>query len=336
MFQSTLTGFISERVLNPQIGGAMSFRLSVIVPAMVGILLCAKICFASEPLELRQGRIEIIDRARLACDQTGIVAQEIPPEGTQIKAGDIVVRLQDDIPKAALAAAEVLANSDADVRAKKNATEIALVELERAQQANERFAGTVPELEVKKLELTYRQAILETEMAEKELEMNQRRRDQSKALLESYAVKAPFDGTVTRVMKQMGEAVRQGDPILELVSVDRVRIAIEVPLRHRDRLKEGLQVTVFPMPESSKGTASTRLLGDTSQPESVVPEADSSQGETHSSEGLPGTMTFIDSSAEQLSQTVRVHIIVDDNKNQLLVPGLNAMIRIEGDSAASN
>jgi multidrug efflux pump subunit AcrA (membrane-fusion protein) len=285
---------------------AQMFRIvNSLLPALL-VLWCGTPAWSGEPLELTGGRIEVIDRARLACDQMGVLATEIPIEGTFVEQDQIVVELQDDIPRASLAAAEVLASSDADVRAKKNASELALVEWERAQRANRRTPGTVPELEVQRLELTYKQALLETEQAEKELELNQRRRDQASALLKSYRVKAPFSGTVTRVMHHRGEAVQQGDPILELVSIDRVRIALEVPLHQRLQLRTGMEVSVLPVGPEERG-------------EEAGPQAE---------DGLPGRISFIDPAAEQLSRTVRVHVIVDDNDGHRLIPGLSAVVRI--------
>lgn len=284
-------------------------------------MLCSGTGFGGDgPTVLTGGRIEVIDRARLASDQMGVLAREISPEGTRVQAGQVVAELEDDIPKAALAAAEVLASSDADVRAKKNAAELALVELERARFANNRTAGTVPELEVKRLELTYQQALLETERAEKELELNQRRRDQAAAMLQSYRVKVPFSGVITRVMRQRGEAVRQGDPILELVNIDRVRIALEAPLHLREQFFEGMEVQVFLADSPS-----------TSGPNDRSVSLDSSKPRT---QGCSGRITFIDPAAEPLSRTVRVHVLVEDNSEQYLTPGLSANVTLIRPAAA--
>jgi len=297
------------------------FRIPSAVVLCLGLMLCSGTGFGGDgPTVLTGGRIEVIDRARLASDQMGVLAREISPEGTRVQAGQVVAELEDDIPKAALAAAEVLASSDADVRAKKNAAELALVELERARFANNRTAGTVPELEVKRLELTYQQALLETERAEKELELNQRRRDQAAAMLQSYRVKVPFSGVITRVMRQRGEAVRQGDPILELVNIDRVRIALEAPLHLREQFFEGMEVQVFLADSPS-----------TSGPNDRSVSLDSSKPRT---QGCSGRITFIDPAAEPLSRTVRVHVLVEDNSEQYLTPGLSANVTLIRPAAA--
>ena len=49
------------------------------------------------------------------------------------------------------------------------------------------------------------------------------KRNEAQAQLDTFSIRAPFAGVVTRVHRGKGEAVRQGDQVLELVSTQRVR-----------------------------------------------------------------------------------------------------------------
>ena len=69
-------------------------------------------------------------------------------------------------------------------------------------------------------------------------------RDLKQTDLAAYSILAPFDGIVTKVYKQRGEAVRQGDPILELTNTDHVRVEGWVDLDYAWRLSLGNRVAV--------------------------------------------------------------------------------------------
>lgn len=256
-----------------------------------------------QPIVVRECRIEVIDRATLACEQVGVLGIELPQPGTTVTEGSVVARLKDDIPRAALAVARARASNDAAVRSAAKAAEVADKEVERAREANQGGRTVVSALEVDRLRLTAEQSDIETEQAQNELDLNVLRESEAQALLSSYQILAPFDGVVTRAYRTRGEAVRQGDPILEVVSTKRVRIEAELPLEYRSQVRQGASVVVIP--ESTVGTG---LSAD-------------------QIENLPGKITFVDPVVERLSETVRVHAEID-NPDGVLIPGLLARMAI--------
>jgi multidrug resistance efflux pump len=85
---------------------------------------------------------------------------------------------------------------------------------------------------------------LQIKKATHDIAVNVKKADQAKAELDTYHILAPFDGFVSKVLKYRGEAVRQGDTILEMVNTDMVHVEGMVTDRDIWRVKRGSPVTV--------------------------------------------------------------------------------------------
>ena len=188
--------------------------------------------------------INLIDDVMLASDRSGILAFVEPREGDRVKSGEIIAKLRDEVAEAAFAVAAKKAENDVEIRYAKKAAAVAKTEHEKAVLANKKLKDTFPEIEVERLKLAADRSDLQIEQARHQLGVDQLTRDQAAAELETYRVEAPFDGMVTRVYKSKGEAVRQGDPILDVVSTDRVRVEGYVPIQDVWSVKPGARVEV--------------------------------------------------------------------------------------------
>lgn len=246
-------------------------------------------------------RILLINHVTLASDRNGVVSAQLPLEGDSVTAGSTIVELKDDVPKAALAVATKKSANDIEVRYAKKAAELAEAEFDRAERANRRLPGTVPEIEAKRLKLAFDKAVLQIEQAENELQVHRLERDQAAAELATYRIEAPFDGVVTRVTRSRGEAVRQGDPILELASTRKVKVEGEVELNQVWRLKPGLPVTI--------------QLDIPDLPADIARQT------------FPGKLVFVDVTAQPVSGRVRVWAEVENEEN-VLRAGLPARMTI--------
>lgn len=198
----------------------------------------------AKPIHLTRCHIKLIDTAVLASDRPGIIAYVEPEEGDPVHAGQQVAGLRDEVAQAELAVAELEAKNDVEIRYAKKATEVAKAEHEVALEANRRVPKAVPEVEVNRLKLAAERSELQIERAEMDRDIAIEKRNEAEAQLKMYQIKATFDGVVTRVHKHEGEAVRQGDPILEIKSTDRVRVEGYVNIRDIWRVKRGDRVQV--------------------------------------------------------------------------------------------
>ena len=102
----------------------------------------------------------------------------------------------------------------------------------------------VTDIEVQRLKLAAERSLLQIEQAQHRFAVSLLTAKEARAQLDSHGVKAPFDGIITRIYKQKGEAVRQGDPILEMVSTNRVRVEGYVNVSDANNVRQGSFVQV--------------------------------------------------------------------------------------------
>ena len=251
-----------------------------------------------------RGQIMLIDQVTLASDVPGILA-EIPfREGDEVPARVLVAKLRDDIPAAAFETARKLSTSDIEERYAAAAHRVASATVEAAEDANQQVSNAVPLIEVKRLELDEERAFLQIDKAVHDREVADLRAAEAKAQLDAYTITAPFEGVVTRVHKQVGEAIRQGDPIIELVSTKRVRVEGNIPVGDYWNVQRGNLVRVW-----------IELPGVRHAIEDRVFE---------------GRLVFVDRTAHPVTRTVRVWAEVD-NPDDLLRGGLPAQMTIHPD-----
>lgn len=245
--------------------------------------------------------IKLIDEAALSSERGGIITALDVREGSPVKAGELVVGLKDDIPRAMLATAEKEAESEFEIELARKIREVAEAEHEKARDANVINPKTIPAVEVRRLKLAAERAAIEIEIAQYKHEVAKLKRDEAAAQLPSYRVDAPFEGVVTRVHRTRGETAKQGEPILEIASTRRVRVEGDMRLADVFRVKQGDAVTVY----------------------LDVPEIDLEVEK----QAFQGKVVFVDVKAAPPTGVVKVWAEVENPEN-VLRAGLNARMII--------
>ncbi len=120
----------------------------------------------------------MIDNVKLSAREGGPLVSVGVKEGALLKKGDLIAQLDDDDSqikkRAAQAEADVAAeqaSSDVSVRAADKMADVAKAEYEQAVEINRRSPGVVSETEVRRLKLTWENAILKIEAAKLEMSM---------------------------------------------------------------------------------------------------------------------------------------------------------------------
>ncbi len=186
----------------------------------------------------------LIDKATLASDRPGIIGFLKSEEGDAVTANAPVAALKDEIARAALATAEEKASSNIQEDYAIQAHKVAVKEREIAEDANRRVPGAVPKLELDKLELAEERFRLAIEQAKVDGRINVLTAKEAQVQLDTYQILAPFKGVVSKVHKKPGEAVRQGDPILEIISTARMKVEGYISIPDWKTVKVGDPVTV--------------------------------------------------------------------------------------------
>lgn len=255
----------------------------------------------SEVIRIPECQILLAEERLLASGQSGIVSAVNVREGDRVRQGQLLAELDARVPRAALAVAAKQAENDVSVRFAKASARVAWAEFQAAREANRSERNTFSRIELEKLQLQQERSVLEIEVSQHEFEVNQLRRDEAAALVDSYRIVAPLDGLVTRVFKSPGEAVQVGETLLQCQSTDRVHVEAHVNIRLLRSVTPGRRVRVLPV-----------------SPNPAVGDAES---------GSEGTVFFVGVLADLTSQTVRVLVEVD-NTNGLLVAGTDAVIEL--------
>lgn len=252
-------------------------------------------------IELRDCQIKIFDEVEIAAERAGVLDM-VAAEGQQIEKGDMLAHTRDDLVKAKLAVATRQAMNDIEIRYAKKASELAQVEYERDLQANSIVSGAVSDLTLRAHRLAAEKALLQLEQAETSLEIEKLRRKETVELLEMYKVIAPMNGQVRTVFKKEGESVAEGEPILELVNPNRVKVEGYVPLQHLENVQIGSLVRVqLDVPDVD--LPSERMM-------------------------FPGRIASVDVKVEPVTHRVKVWAEVR-NENAILKDGLTARMVID-------
>jgi membrane fusion protein (multidrug efflux system) len=202
------------------------------------------VALQSKMIEVKECLIVAAKDARLATDRPGVLAAVQPKEGDKVREGEIVARLMDEVAQANLDVANLVADDKVEIEYSTRLNAVDTIEYEKDLDVNRQHKNTVPDLEVQRAKLAMERSSLQIDKAKHEMAVNALKAKQAEAELKTYRITAPFDGTVTAVKKYRGEAVRQGDTILEVVNTAVVRIEGMVKVQDIWNVKVGSPVTV--------------------------------------------------------------------------------------------
>lgn len=167
--------------------------------------------------------------ARLSPEVEGRVAAIAVDAGDQVAAGEMLLKLDDEIAQLELAQAraalrEAVAELD-DARRR----------LAEAQDLAKRAGIADTEVRARRAEVRADTAVVDRRKAE----LGYRA-----ALIERYSLEAPFAGVIARRLTELGEWVGPGSPVLELVAIDRLRLDLQMPQAYFGRVNRQTTVTV--------------------------------------------------------------------------------------------
>ena len=260
--------------------------------------------------EVKNARVMLIERVTLASPRAGVLAFVELREGDPVEARQVVASLDATVARVNLAIARHKASSSIDRRFAKKAIELSQSEYDKARQANNNIegGGVFTDIDVQRLKLNIDKSILQLEHAESEAKIQTLAVDQLTAELNTYAVVTPFSGLVTKVHRAKGESVTLGDPIADVVNLDRVKVEGFVSIQEGLRIRAGSVVAV-------------RLdLPDIDLPEEHVV--------------MHGKLLFVDVGVEPVSGQIRVWAEVPNPKG-ILRAGLPARMIIRDTPATT-
>lgn len=249
-------------------------------------------------------QISVLQTASLGAQRAGVLNTIHVREGDRIEAGQVLISLQDDLARAAVALHEREAGNDVELRYARKVSDVARVEYQRALELNHEIPNAHSELKMNGLRMEAERALLQIEQAENRIEIARLKLAESRAALETYNVRSPLSGIVQRIHKARGEAALEGEPLIEVASFERLKIAADLPLDMALRLKRGMPVEVVAHPPA--GVRLSRRLQ------------------------AAGRVVFVDSKIHEVSKLVHIWAEIDNREGQLLA-GMSATMRVRLD-----
>jgi RND family efflux transporter MFP subunit len=231
--------------------------------------------------------------------QPARIAEITKDIGDAVKTGEVLVRFEFPslVAQTAVNAAAVKA---ADLR------------LRQAQLAQGRIRSLLARGAASRREMD--DADQEAALAEAELSAARAATNASESLGQSAAIRAPFDGTVTERLHNVGDLVRaeEEDPILTLIDPRQVQVTATVPAAEITRFTVGATArAVAALRQVQSGSASSQLLRVVSRPEPQAGAAtvDVALAFDTPTEVAPGTQVGLEIDGEQRSNVPLVPAI---------------------------
>lgn len=183
------------------------------------------------------GSVVAVQGAVLRTEAEGVVAEVAFEAGASVKAGEVLLRLNDDIERAQLSEATA-------------AAELARVSYQRARALRQR--GSLAQGDLDEAQSRYRQASARRQLIE--------------AQIARKTLRAPFAGQLGIRRISPGQFLEKGSAVVSLQSLDPVLVDFSLPQQRLAGLSQGLPVTV-----SADAWPGRRFEGEVS---AVDPELD--------------------------------------------------------------
>ncbi len=193
---------------------------------------------APATVELPYCELTLIRYAQIPARQAGVLEFVHVTEGMMVEKDQALAQVDDREARLRLAAAQreyeaaaEQAREDVDAQAARAAAAVAEVEHLDSVSVNLRSPGAIPLTEVRRQELTAERAALQVKVAEMEYAVaghNSRAQEAKVNLIQheitTRQILAPFAGYVAERYRQEGEWVQAGEPVLQVVQMDRLRV----------------------------------------------------------------------------------------------------------------
>ncbi|MCX5655348.1 MAG: efflux RND transporter periplasmic adaptor subunit [Planctomycetota bacterium] len=192
----------------------------------------------------------------LAAAVGGIIKTVGADEGSVVKAGDVILALDDSTEELACRAARLEAESDADEQGARATMEQAQEEARITKQLS--AEGAEAQLLYLQKKMAYDVALYKYELAKKNRQKAMVDAEATKVALERKKIRAPVAGIVTRKPKGVGEAAQPLETVAHMAVIDPLHIIIHPPARMLGMFKASQTLAVEVL-EPRRQSVSTKV-----------------------------------------------------------------------------
>jgi multidrug efflux pump subunit AcrA (membrane-fusion protein) len=270
--------------------------------------------YSSNPV-LERCVVKLQDDIKLAAREPGVIIHLTVEEGSQVRAGEELGKIDDSEPKIqreaagyAYSGAKKRAEDDVEIRFREAAARVAEAEYQGLLEANRRSPGAFSDSDVRKAKLEHTKALLgiektahDQELAKFEMYTKGAEYKAADLAIKRRVIVAPFDGEVVMLYRKQDEWVSPGDPVLRLVRLDTMNVegSVDQKLYDPHEVRDCEVTVVVEMARGRKETLKGRIksvspLVDLAGMYRVRAEVANRQqdGRWLLRDGLPATMTI--------------------------------------------
>lgn len=164
----------------------------------------------------------------LSAPVDGVLRSLRAEEGAAVKAGERVAQMDNAVQSAVVETARVRSVSDAAIQRAQAELDAATAELERMRATRAKGAGSAVEL--LRMEARFDAAEAGLDQAHEEQAIARWTLRLEEARLAEYALRAPFDGVVTKHEASAGASLAQATPVVTLVKLDPLEAEVFLPV----------------------------------------------------------------------------------------------------------
>lgn len=189
--------------------------------------------------------------------QPGQIVKIHVKEGDLVKAGHLLVQLDDSVEQAQLAQLKAQSEDTTRIEAGQASLDQKRVDLEKFQGAAELGAVTKLELEYKKLDVTI--AGLSLKIAQFEHEQDLRKYAEARIRIDKMQFKSPIAGRIEEIYVEEGESVNSLADVVRVVEIDPLWIDVPVLLAQAKTLSYGHDAIVS-FPDSGQTSTKGKII----------------------------------------------------------------------------
>jgi macrolide-specific efflux system membrane fusion protein len=189
-------------------------------------------------VQLTHCLVSLIEDVQVPAREAGALTNVTVAEGDFVTHGQLLAQIDDRQPRLDKVAAELerdaalaKAQDDIEVRYAEAAVAVATAELERALVIERKSPGGVTQQEIQKLRLAKHRDELQIERSKLEMRIAKMNADVHQASVRSAddavarrQIVSPLAGVVVTIFHEKGEWVAAGEPVLQVIRIDRLRV----------------------------------------------------------------------------------------------------------------
>jgi len=211
-----------------------------LVAATLAAALAVSPAMAAEPLGCL---IQPFHEAEVGSQVVGIIDRVLVERGEFVKKGQPIAQLNADVERAAVAAARLRADANAELQAAASSHDFAQKKKVRTQDLyRQNFVSQQvrdqADTEAEVAEMRLRQAREQARHARQELALAQ-------AQLDQRTIRSPLSGVVVERYLHDGERVEE-KPVVKVATIDPLRVEVIVPSMYFNRVSQGMSGKVLP------------------------------------------------------------------------------------------